>query len=243
MVEQRIVDRIAKMLRLAADEGAAEGERDNALRMAHATMAKYNLDMAQIEVSSGQKNATEERVREGRSFRGRTPWARHVAQSVAKMLFCSYFYTPNRNDRTNVTHCFVGRQSNAVTASLLAEYLVKSIMKEATKRSHFSDDRDFIKGFCLGASLQINLRVTEIIAASSAPGAAPSAPGAAPSIPGMGIALASLYKTEEQANAEYLAKEVALRAAPQRRIKWGSRESVESGRSFGNSVSLNTQLK
>lgn len=49
----KILGRIRKMLALANNEGASEGERDNALRMAHATLAKYNLDMAEVE-SSGK---------------------------------------------------------------------------------------------------------------------------------------------------------------------------------------------
>jgi len=46
-----IIEKIKKLLALAADSGATEGERDNAIRMAHGLLAKHNLDMAQVTAS------------------------------------------------------------------------------------------------------------------------------------------------------------------------------------------------
>ena len=43
-----ILDRVKKMLAIANDSAASEGECDNALRMAHNTLAKHNLDMADL---------------------------------------------------------------------------------------------------------------------------------------------------------------------------------------------------
>jgi len=43
------------MLRLANDAGASEGERHNAMRMAHATLAKHNLDLASVESAPGNE--------------------------------------------------------------------------------------------------------------------------------------------------------------------------------------------
>ena len=43
----RALARVRKMLALANDAAATEGERENALRMAHATLAKYNLELAE----------------------------------------------------------------------------------------------------------------------------------------------------------------------------------------------------
>lgn len=43
-----ILEKVKKLLALAGNAGATEGERDNALRMAHGLLAKHNLDMADL---------------------------------------------------------------------------------------------------------------------------------------------------------------------------------------------------
>jgi hypothetical protein len=43
-----ILEKVKKLLALANDKGATEGERDNALRMAHGMLAKHNLDMSDL---------------------------------------------------------------------------------------------------------------------------------------------------------------------------------------------------
>lgn len=235
-VEQKIIDRIAKMLRLAQNEGATEGERDNALRMAHATLAKYNLDVSEVELSTGKKNAGEARTKYEIKFFGRTPWARVVCNEIAKMLFCKYYYIPNRRDRTNVTHCFVGRLSNATSAGLLSEYVVKSVLSEGKTRAKESLDRHFAKEFCLGASYQIADRVKEILDAALKPAPA--------KVPGMSLVLANVYESEGVENGKFLATLVdKLRPAPPRKITRGSQEAHQAGRQYGSRVSLNVQVK
>jgi hypothetical protein len=65
MTEDKILSRIQKMLALANDLAATEGERDNALRMAYNLMAKHNLDMVTVEA----RNPTSP-VLTSRTFRG-----------------------------------------------------------------------------------------------------------------------------------------------------------------------------
>ena len=65
---EKIMARVKKMLTLAYDKGATEGERDNALRMAHKYLAKYNLDIAEVEASGDKKAKGEPRVEETSIF-------------------------------------------------------------------------------------------------------------------------------------------------------------------------------
>lgn len=59
--QARVLARVRKMMALANDDAAAsDGERDNALRMAHATLLKHNLTMAAAE----EAGATAEEARE-----------------------------------------------------------------------------------------------------------------------------------------------------------------------------------
>lgn len=232
---QKILDRIAKMLRLAQNDGATEGERDNALRMAHATLAKYNLDVSQVEMETGKKDSGEARTKSENKYFGRTPWARGVSSTVARMLFCKYYYQPNRHDRTNVTHCFIGRHSNAVSAGLLAEFLVKSILSEAKTRAKTHWDPHFTKEFCIGAWMQIIKRVDEILEVAMKP---------EPKPPGMALmTLASVYEHEAIANDKHLVTlGVKMVKAPNRKIVRGGSDAHAEGRRFGASVSLNHQL-
>ena len=129
---KKILSRVQKMLNLANNAGATEGERDNAMRMAHSTLAKYNLDLADVDAHNGEQKkaaAGEPREQHDATFYGR-PWARNVCQNIGKLFFCYYLYTSHKK-ATNVKHYFIGRHSNAITAALIAEFVVKSIMPEA----------------------------------------------------------------------------------------------------------------
>lgn len=234
MPEQKIIDRIAKMLRLAQNDGATEGERDNALRMAHATLAKYNLNVSQIELETGKKDTGEVRTRHEQKFYGRTPWARAVSIDIGRMLFCKYYYIPKRGDRTNVIHCFIGRHSNAISAGLLAEFVVKSILSEAKSLGKSSSDPHFAKEFCLGACYRIRERIDEILEAALKP---------AIKTPGMELVLASLYQTEGVENGKFLTTiGVRLVKPPPRKVVRGSADAHHAGRQFGGTVSLNHQI-
>ena len=46
---EKILDKVKKLLAVANNEAATEGERDNALRMAHNMLAKHNLAMADLD--------------------------------------------------------------------------------------------------------------------------------------------------------------------------------------------------
>src|SRR5277367_6879077 len=82
----RATARIRKMLALAADAGATEGERDSALRMAHATMIKYNLDAVEM----GAAAADDPRSENDGTFLG-FPWSQRICVSVARLMFCRYY--------------------------------------------------------------------------------------------------------------------------------------------------------
>src|SRR5882724_678898 len=114
--QDKILERVRKMMRLANNSGATEGERDNALRMARATLEKYNLDMAAVEVEGAAPS--EERVMKRTNFYGR-PWARSVAVAAGDLCFCSYLFV-GASRAADTAHIFVGRTSNAITASELA---------------------------------------------------------------------------------------------------------------------------
>lgn len=221
----KIVDRVKKMLALANDAGATEGERDNALRMSYNLLAKYNLSMADLPEDGVQE------VREQQTVTiSADRWARSVANSVAELFFCRYFF-----QRTGVSgkemHHFVGKQSNCITAMQMTEYLIKSIKRQATAH-HKSATSPQGRSFCVGAASSIRQRVTSMLKDDSE------------STPGDALVLVNLHKSEASANDKWLVQnDITPKVEKARAHKALDRGAYNGGRSYGNTVSLNTQLQ
>jgi len=47
-MNSKIIEKIQKLLALGSCTGATDGERDNALRMAHGLLLKHNLSMVKV---------------------------------------------------------------------------------------------------------------------------------------------------------------------------------------------------
>lgn len=245
--QDRIIARVRKMMNLANDANATEGERDNALRMAHATLAKYNLDLAQVEAKAqGAPNGgtgDEPREQQAQAFMGYT-WARTIAQATGKLFFCAYYYQKIRGNNAKVTHTFVGKRSNVVTAHLMAKYLVESVHREAVRytesqgMNYASGGYALYRSFAIAAAHKIYLRCAMLRAEAENPRAAMSqAPGST------ALVLASVYKTEEQANERFLAVAVPdLKVKKARTAVNLKGEALAAGAAYGAKVSLNQQL-
>jgi hypothetical protein len=253
---ERIIDRVRKMLALAHDSGASEGERDNALRMAHATLAKYNLDLAQVEQAKGTKKVVDGQEPRGPipcTFYGR-PWARLICEDVGRMLFCEYLWITATKAK-DTRHFFIGRYSNAVTAGILSEFLVNGIMREGKRRARANGAGNaWFRSFALGAAAAIRTRVDALLReATTAPGSPVAAPpanarsashAAAGSAPGTTVALASVYATEHAAN-----RAVVEAFAPDRKTRGYTgktdtlADAVSAGHDYGRTVSLNRQVR
>lgn len=153
---EKILDKVKKLLALANNAAATDGERDNALRMAHGMLAKYNLSM---------EDAQEHEAMEGREQQYietfHMTWAKQVCNSIAKLFFCSY-YAGEKLNATKGKHYFVGKQSNAITAILISTYVINSILKEC--RNNWKHNlAPESRSFCIGASYKLAERVTNMI--------------------------------------------------------------------------------
>jgi hypothetical protein len=222
---KRIAARVKKLLNLANDAGATEGERDNALRMAQATLAKYNLDMADVDAVT----------REAQDPRGQHEmidqadlWACKVCHAVAEMMFCKYFVYSRRVGAHKKKHAFVGRKSNVEAAMDMSAWLIRCIEKESGIRMReIGELYPWRRSFCLGAADKIRRRVDEIVKNSK-------------QAPGKGIVLASLYQTEMEANALVLA---GMKMGTVRRGRNARTDAYYDGQKYGEGVNLNRQVK
>lgn len=237
--QDRILNRIKKMLALANDAGATEGERDNALRMAYATMAKHNFDMAQVDAVTGAKgtaNAAAEKREQIKKLYSELAWAREVSFAIARLFFCHYYCERLYGTQSKMHHCFIGRTSNAITASEMSAYIVDSINREGRRNAKFADQPGRAhRDFCKGAVEQIVRRCHQLREDAEKPAQSKE--------PGMALVLANFYDTEQSANKQHLVS-LGVTTKP----TTGSQapkddDSYRRGRAFGANVSLNRQVK
>lgn len=252
--KDRVLERIRKMLALAADNGASEGERDNALRMAHATLAKYNLTLSEVEAAEGR--AKEPRVLNTTLTRDQ-PFTREIAHAIARLYFCGYFYTKLQDGSGKVRHSFVGRSGNVTTAILLTDYVVASVISEANKLwKQQKNPGPWWTSFCKGAAAAINIRCHKLqyeaeradeeakkpkpAAVMVGEGGEPMAAIEAPKH-STALALVNVYASEKDANDEYIREEVGeleFKASRQKEVGDGYSEGVK----HGSKISLNRQV-
>lgn len=220
----KIIDRIKKMLTLANDLAATEGERDNALRMAYATMAKYNIDMASVESHSKE----EARINfENQSFSW--VWCQQINRIIGDLFFCKC-YMSKRINGTQIVYHFIGKESNAMTAAVMADWIVKSILKEGRKLYKQNTSPE-TRSFATGAMQALNARVKEIIAAQSA--------ASEKAAPGTALVLASLYDSESEKNALMMPDNLRSKKVRQSAVNM---HAYANGHAFGNNINLNNQV-
>lgn len=231
---ERILERVRKLMRLANDPAAAEGERDNALRMAHATLAKHNLSMSEAEAAGAEP---EEERTVGPLYGRNHPWTRTVATGIAKLFFCEYFYVPLKG--AQVIHYFVGRQSNVITANEMQKYITKSIDREAQAYARRSGGggSDW-RSFCKGAALKVYWRCDQIQKDATKP---PHVQASA--APGTAIVLASVYEKEHEANKAFIAN---MGGEPPKVAKDRQRkprfDALQAGMEYAETLSLQHQI-
>lgn len=228
-VENKVLARIKKILAIANDAAASDAERDTAMTMANNLLAKYNLSMQDLPADQNNEPREKQEV-----IISADKWARNLASDVARMFFCKYYFMRGTSAGRD-HHVFVGRQSNVVTAMYMAEYLIKSVKKEATKR-YKSPTSPEGRSFCVGTVHTIGRRINVLLAADTTDDAGVPQPGTA-------LALTNLRTAEKEANALWLANAGVELAKGKPRADNSLRAGAfYDGKDFGKSVSLNTQV-
>jgi hypothetical protein len=225
MTNNPIIERVKKLLALAADQSASEGERDNALRMAHGMLAKHNLDMSHVDASN--KIDIEDREDFVNATWG-MPWCRQASVAVAKLFFCSYYYGRKING-TKMEHHFIGKTSNVATAALMADFVIHSIMKEYNKKGWHNLSPEG-RSFAAGATRIIRERVEELM--KSPEGVSSST----------ALVVRNIYESEFEANADYLKEAGTTLVTKKARSSPVNIKAYNSGKEFGAKVGLDVQV-
>lgn len=254
----RILERVRKLLALGNNEAAAEGERDNALRMAHKLLVMHNLQLADVELAGTAGNeARGEQVVDLEAY----PWARTICHAIAKLFFCSYYFQRPVSGKKG-RHYFVGKLSNSTTASELAVFVVRSVLKESV-RLYRSGTSPEACAFDKGAAQRIWQRCYMLRKEAEEAEKAQQQPkpgfvaeggigddgeplgavaGPAPSA-SRALVLASLYESEEKANQQWIDDNVgALKKSASRERDTGHRSAYAAGSSFGSKVNLTPSI-
>lgn len=121
-------DKLAKVLRLASNEGAAEEERNTALRLAQKIAFEHDLDLADINISDdpGKSHTIlEERVG-GYEY----DWEITLYNGIARANFCRLYFVPYP-DRKRVT--LVGKKHHIETARQMFMFIHPQAEAEAMR--------------------------------------------------------------------------------------------------------------
>ena len=189
--QQEAITRIRKVIALATNKGATEGEADNASATVVRLLATHNLTMEDVNThaSPGQIMTDGDTITEG------DDWRCFLAASTARLYFCEYhaeqvFPDPPEDGAINVDHllglikpryrhCFSGREHNVVVAKEMFRYFVTTVEELARKarqdegsRSHALDDiisqeverkrlRRFEHAFRFGCAKRLAHRIDE----------------------------------------------------------------------------------
>ena len=246
--DNKILRRVRKMLKLAQDAGATEQERDTAMRHVQATLAKYNITMQQAEAAG--EEASEKRGSQREAFLGK-PWAIRISGAIARMCFCHYHYHTlggNAGPTQKAMHVFVGLESNVATAREMSRFVVEAVNTEANRyrRSIGGGYADY-RAFAQGAAEKIRLRCFKIEDDAKRNGVARHEDDddkmRAASGVGTSLVLASLYKTEEQANKQWLEdQKITLGKGRSQTVDHSRGYAHRAGAEYGDKVSLHRQV-
>lgn len=178
-VPENIVERIRKMLNLAANEAAEPGEAANAARMAEALMRKYNIEQAELivgEIKQGQGIVSEFAVDDWDHASNRYPlWMSTIAVQVAFLFDChaQLKFTGNYTGSKRCANIvFYGYREDVGVAKWTFSYLIHRINAladqhwESEQWRYPSSQAKIVKrSYRDGAAMTLYARISKMIEA------------------------------------------------------------------------------
>jgi hypothetical protein len=203
------IEKVEKLLALARDAGATEGEASNAMNLATRILEQHNLDMALVEQNAGRKN-TSKRADDQKGG-GLYKWQRQVWEHTAKLNMCRYFSIRGLSAGSKYEQRVIGRAENVLMTNIMASYLQQAIERMAAgwaKDNGYSSRfvREaiiFREGMAENICARLNTlrweRLEESRRKQEEARKAHSGDGS-----GTALVLASVIQTEEDLNTDYL---------------------------------------
>lgn len=219
----KIVARVRKIMALAGNT-PNEHERAVALEHAQNLLTKYNLTLYEVEQHQLADDVDGQLLE---SFAKET-WATTLLFNVSKLYYTKmYLSEEQRNGRKIRRPVMIGTKANIAVTLDVADWLVKSIRKEASTRYPHAAPR---RAFRFGAVAALAEKVRELLHTENYPPAA------------VGTGLIAVRNKLEQANEDWLAKQgIQLSAQKPRQTRLNVR-AYSAGRDYAGKLNLNRQV-
>lgn len=216
---EQIKDLVRKLL-AKADNTACSVEEAKAFNdKAHALMAEWNLDRAML--GTGEKDAR----RTHRELQVlKRPWSSQILHAICNMYYCKWYFTRISDRMDKIT--IVGEESNVAVCHAICVMVLRAVQTEARKTGGG-------RSFMTGAASSIYERC-----------ALTTKNSAVTYNTGQSTALVVLSTNEQAANIRYIEEVIGLKLghAKKSRPQIKSSGAFEAGRSYGQSVNLNSNL-
>lgn len=145
--DRKTLDKIKKLLNLAKDGGATEGEASVALEKAREIMAANNLTMAQLEAAGQSAGEGSNRLKTGLKGKALYKYQQRLMATVADTNFCAVIVDTKtvRVGRSyqarDVGYTLIGREANVIAATNMFEYLNASLERIVTPHLASNSER------------------------------------------------------------------------------------------------------
>jgi hypothetical protein len=224
MTEDKIVDRVRKLLELASSDNPNEAE--NAAKQAQLLMTKHNISQAMLQVQAADEE-TEESPEEGvlhrHSASTMPQWKINLGACMARVNQCEILINGN-------ALLIVGRPADADTVRYLLSYVCEQVdtFTQRERRLLGAPGRTYLNNFRLGMVERVNARLRE---AQKEARATMKQEAAAGDDMGTGTALVVVNKALARIDAR--AKAASDSISARQELPKGHPDKIGSGRSRG----------
>lgn len=153
MTHAEIISRVQKLLALANDKAASEGEIANALALAHRLMQKHRIE--EVELDAASKDSGFEIIDESFAFMGNkySDWKAFLAHIIARHNGC-YVWLDSKHIKV------AGRPEDAQVARAMYKFVAHQIM--ALAKMHSGQGAKFLRAWRPGVVFTIDKRLKTV---------------------------------------------------------------------------------
>jgi len=142
-IDRKTLDKIRKLMNLAKDGGATEGEASVAMEKAREIMATNNLSMAQLEASGKSGGEGSNRLRSGLKGKALYKYQQSLMSTIADTNFCAVLVDSERrgNRHIDTGYTIIGREANVAAVANMFDYLNASLERIVTPHLESNSQR------------------------------------------------------------------------------------------------------
>jgi hypothetical protein len=231
---KKLVDKARKLVALSKSPN--EHEAASAAEKMQALVAEYNLSM--LEVMQEPDHVGNRIVIIDREIiTASNPWRRRLANALAALYFCKYFYTPFGKSKNQ--HCFVGLEANVAVTKVMFTYLLGAVNALATKGAKGLPKREqspYRVTFREACTSRLCARIHERIEQAKEGGKVKTETGT--TLP----ALLSLYEQSKQENEDFVEQVIGELKSRKTKVSILHTQGFRDGDEAGQRIGLDTQV-